>query len=59
MKKFIFIICLFLLGFGSKAQSVYDNVNLRMMLYPKFQLSEVYLKNGTVVEVGLNYNLEK
>lgn len=59
MKKFIFIICLFLLVFGSKAQSVYDNVNLRMMLYPKFQLSEVYLKNGTVVEVGLNYNLEK
>jgi hypothetical protein len=29
------------------------------MLYPKFQVSEVYLKNGTIVEVGLNYNLEK
>jgi hypothetical protein len=30
-----------------------------MMLYPKFQISEVYLKNGDIVEVGLNYNLER
>lgn len=59
MKNFIFSICFFLIGFICNAQSVYDNVNLRMMLYPKFQVSEVYLKNGTIVEVGLNYNLEK
>jgi hypothetical protein len=59
MKNIIITICLFLIGFGSNAQSVYDNVNLRMMLYPKFQVSEVYLKNGTIIEVGLNYNLEK
>jgi hypothetical protein len=59
MKNFILSICFFLVGFIINAQSVYDNVNLRMMLYPKFQVSEVYLKNGTIVEVGLNYNLEK
>lgn len=59
MKYFILAICSILLGLGSRAQSVYDNVNLRMMLYPKFQVSEVYLKNGTIIEVGLNYNLEK
>jgi hypothetical protein len=30
-----------------------------MFLYPKFQVGEVYLKNGTIIEVGLNYNLER
>ncbi len=59
MKNFIFSTFLILLVLSTKAQSVYDNVNFRMMLYPKFQVSEVHLKNGTIVEVGLNYNLEK
>lgn len=59
MKNITLTISLLLLGIGGFAQSVYDNVNLRMMLYPKFQVSEVYLKNGDIVEVGLNYNLER
>lgn len=59
MKNTILLICLLVFGLNSHAQSVYDNVNLKMMLYPKFQVSEVYLKNGTIVEVGLNYNLER
>ena len=59
MKNSILLICLLVLGLNSRSQSVYDNVNLKMMLYPKFQVSEVYLKNGTIVEVGLNYNLER
>jgi len=59
MKNIILAICLLTLGFKGLSQSVYDNVNLKMFLYPKFQLSEVHMKNGTVVEVGLNYNLEK
>lgn len=58
MKNSIILICLLLLGLNSNAQSVYDNVNLKILLYPKFQVSEVYLKNGTIIEVGLNYNLE-
>ena len=28
------------------------------MLYSKFLVSEVYLKNVTIIEVGLNYNFE-
>ncbi|MEI8073371.1 MAG: hypothetical protein WCH78_01380 [Bacteroidota bacterium] len=59
MKNYIILICLLILGLNSQSQSVYDNVNLKMMLYPKFQVSEVYLKNGRIVEVGLNYNLER
>lgn len=58
MKNCIILICLLVLGFNSNAQSVYDNVNLKILLYPKFQVSEVHLKNGTIIEVGLNYNLE-
>ena len=59
MKNSILLIFLWILGLNCQSQSVYDNVNLKMMLYPKFQVSEVYLKNGTIVEVGLNYNLER
>jgi hypothetical protein len=59
MKNYILSICFLFLGLYTYAQSVYDNVNLRMMLYPKFQVSEVFLKNGDIIEVGLNYNLER
>lgn len=47
-----------LLSFKSFSQSVNDNVNLKKLLYNHFLKAEVFLKNGNVVTVPLNYNTD-
>ncbi|MBY0481498.1 MAG: hypothetical protein K2Q21_09090 [Chitinophagaceae bacterium] len=57
-------ICLFLTGFMLLSligftQSVYDNVNFKLLLFEKFKPGKVYLKNEKIVSIDLNYNAEK
>jgi len=60
MKKYVLIACLLLITASTcMAQSVYENVNLKLMLFNQFMPSTVFLKDGKVAFADLNFNTDK
>lgn len=41
------------------AQSTSDNINRQLLLFPEFAAGKVRMKNGTIENAPLNYNLDK
>ena len=60
MKKYFLIACLLLITASTcMAQSVYENVNFKLMLFNQFMPSTVFMKNGKVALADLNFNTDK
>ena len=59
MKNFLFLVGFIFISFNGFNQSIYDNVNLKLMLFEKFMPGIVYLKGNKVVAADLNYNSDK
>lgn len=60
MKKILkcLVVLIVLLVSKGFSQSVNENVNLKKLLYIHFIKAEVFLKNGNIVTVPLNYNTD-